>query len=186
MANASAAPDNEQDEPIEITPYDSSWPDNFASERDLLAALLRPWIVGPIEHIGSTAVAGLAAKPIIDIMVGVESLDASRGAIPVAAAARYKYWPYKADSMHWFCKPSASHRTHHLHLVPFEGWLWNARLACRDALRRDPRLAREYADLKCRLARKHRHDRDAYTESKYGFVQAVLASVNVPGRREIS
>ena len=151
----------------------------FEVERHALERILKPWVVGPIEHVESTAVPGLAAKPVIDIMDAVATLAASRPAISAAAEAEYMYWPYRADVMHWFCKPSAARRTHHLHLIPYGSDLWQARLGFRDALRADPDLAREYAQLKYQLAAKHRHDREAYTESKTEFVQRVLASLGL-------
>src|ERR1051325_1258605 len=110
--------------PVRIVPYDPSWPALFDQERELLACTLAPWLVGAIEHIGSTAVPGLVAKPVIDIMVAVESLDASRPAIFVLPEIGYVHFPYRPDVMHWFCKPSPSFRTHHLHLVPLSSRLW--------------------------------------------------------------
>ena len=77
--------------------------------------------------------------------------------------------------MHWFCKPSAGHRTHHLHIVAFESPLWFDRLGFRDALRSDSKLAERYAELKLHLAKRYRYDREAYTEGKADFVTAVLA-----------
>lgn len=103
----------------------------------------------------------MPAKPVIDIMAPVHSLDASRPAIEAAASAGYLYASYKPDVMHWFCKPSLKHRTHHLHLVPKASLLWRQRLMFRDTLRADPALAQEYADLKLRLAEKDRFDREA-------------------------
>jgi GrpB-like predicted nucleotidyltransferase (UPF0157 family) len=160
--------------PVEVVAYDPAWPSQFAEERAALEGLLAHWVVADIEHVGSTAVPGLAAKPVIDIMAPVESLEASRGSIEAASRAGYTYWPYKADVMHWFCKPSAARRTHHLHVVPFESPLWFDRLRFRDALRSDANLAERYAELKLRLAGRYRHDREAYTEGKSGFVAAVL------------
>lgn len=186
MNAASASTADCADAPIAIVPYDPRWLDRFEAERELLAEALTSWMVGPIEHVGSTAVVGMVAKPIIDIMVAVESLDASRDAIPVAETLEYNYWPYKPESMHWFCKPSPSYRTHHLHLIPHESWLWRARLCFRDALRSGPALAGEYATLKQRLAREHRNDREAYTRGKSAFVERVLADNGVqPERSEI-
>ena len=164
----------DEDAPIEIVAYDPAWPSRFEEERAVLEGLLRRWLVADIEHVGSTAVPGLAAKPVIDIMVPVESLDASRASIEAAGHAGYVYWPYKADVMHWMCKPSAAHRTHHLHIVPFESALWIDRLRFRDALRGDPALAMRYAELKQDLAKRYRHDREAYTEGKADFIKAVL------------
>lgn len=165
--------------PVLIAPYDPSWPTEFQREQALLGRLLAPWLAGPIEHVGSTAIPGMAAKPVIDIMAAVPSLDASRPAIQALKAANYQYWPYKADLMHWFCKPSDAHRTHHLHLVPHASQLWKARLGFRDALRNDQALATAYGQLKLELAKQYRHDREAYTESKSRFVEQVLASIGL-------
>lgn len=160
---------------IELVAYDPSWPQKFEAERAILETLLAPWLAGKIEHIGSTAVPLMPAKPVIDIVAPVHSLGASRPAISVLTGAGYAYWPYKPELMHWFCKPSPELRTHHLHLVPVESPLWRERLDFRDALRADPALAAEYAELKRRLAEQHRHDREAYTEAKTPFVQQVLS-----------
>jgi GrpB-like predicted nucleotidyltransferase (UPF0157 family) len=161
--------------PIELLGYDPSWPLKFEQERALLARALAPWLAGGIEHIGSTAVPGLVAKPVIDIMAPVHSLEASRDVIEAATPIGYAYYPYKPEAMHWFCKPSPAHRSHHLHLVPAGGTLWRQRIAFRDALRASPALAAEYAELKIRLAAMHRFDREAYTQAKSPFVQRVLA-----------
>jgi len=83
--------------PIEIVPYDSDWVVRFEEEAAVLRRELAPWLAGPVEHIGSTAVPGLAAKPVIDIMAGVETLAASLPAIAVATGLGYCYWPYQAD-----------------------------------------------------------------------------------------
>lgn len=162
---------------IELADYDAAWPVRFAEERALLRDVLAPWLAGEIEHIGSTAVPGLVAKPVIDLMAPVRSLQESRAAIIAAAAAGYVHFPYRAESMHWFCKPSPALRTHHLHLVPMGSVPWRQRLALRDALRRDCALAAEYAALKRRLAADHRYDREAYTDAKSPFIERVLRNV---------
>jgi len=163
------------DASIEICAPDPQWPARFEAERRLLQPLLAPWLAGPIEHIGSTAVPGLAAKPVLDIMAPVHALAASTGAIAAAASLGYLYHPYRAETMHWFCKPSPAHRTHHLHLVPGGSALWQDRLAFRDALRRSPALAAQYQALKLRLAAQFSTDREAYTDAKAPFIAAVLA-----------
>ena len=141
----------------------------------MLATVLAPWLCGPIEHIGSTAVPGLGAKPVIDIMAGVPSLESSRPAISLLADLDYLYAPYRADVMHWLCKPSPEVRTHHLHLVPFGSTLWKERIEFRNRLIASRRLADEYETLKRRLAKDHAHDREAYTDAKSNFISAVLA-----------
>jgi len=160
--------------PIHIVPYDPSWPAQFERERALLADGLGAWIVAPIEHVGSTAVPGLAAKPVIDIMAPVQSLAASRDALSACASLGYLYAPYRSDVMHWFCKPSAALRTHHLHLVPLGSPMWTEKLVFRDYLRRNPAVAAEYAELKQRLARLYEFDRETYTDAKGPFIQRVV------------
>jgi GrpB-like predicted nucleotidyltransferase (UPF0157 family) len=162
------------DDPIVLAPPDPLWPAQFAAERDAIAAALAPWLAGAPEHIGSTAVPGLPAKPIIDIMAPVVSLAASRDAIQAAAGLQYVHAAYQADRMHWFCKPGPQHRTHHLHLVPLNSPLWRERLAFRDALRANAALRDAYAGLKQRLAAAHPTDREAYTDAKTAFIEAVL------------
>lgn len=152
----------------------------FAREAGFLEPVLAPWLAGPIEHIGSTAVPGLHAKPIIDIMAGVRDLDTSRPAIGALAALQYRYFPYKSDVMHWFCKPSDAVRTHHLHLVPYESLLWRERLAFRDRLRSEPALSAAYRDLKIALSKAHRDDREAYTEAKSRFIAEALSAPRPP------
>lgn len=160
--------------PVHVVPYDPRWPEKFEAERVLLQRILSWWIAGSVEHIGSTAVVGLLAKPVIDIMVGVESLLASEPAKAILASNGYAYAEYKTDVMHWFCKPSFEFRTHHLHLVPYRSPLWHERLAFRDLLRRDASIAGEYARLKQHLAEKFELDREAYTDAKYPFIARVL------------
>jgi GrpB-like predicted nucleotidyltransferase (UPF0157 family) len=159
--------------PVEIVPYDPAWPDQFAAEAEILRRALAEWIAGPIEHIGSTAIPGLAAKPVIDIMLGVESLEASRPAIAAAAELGYCYAPYQADVEHWFCKPSFAFRTHHLHLIPAGTPQWKRPIAFRNYLRDHADVAAEYEALKRRLAVEHRADREAYTAAKRPFIDRV-------------
>jgi len=172
-----------EDEPVEVVPYSENWPALFVAEAALLQTALSPWLVAKIEHVGSTAVVGLLAKPIIDIMAPVQELASSRPAIEAALSVGYCYYPYKPSEMHWFCKPTPAARTHHLHLIPWKSRLWQERLAFRDALRMNAELAQEYGSLKLRLAAQYPHDREAYTESKAPFIASVLCSsrAEVPG-----
>lgn len=162
------------DEPVRIVPYDERWPALFAAEAELLREAIGPWIVGGVHHVGSTSVPGLAAKPIIDIAVGVADLDSSRACIELVEPLGYLYWPYRADEMHWFCKPDPSRRTHHLHLLPVGSERFQAELAFRDHLRAHSSVAREYEALKLRLAAELADDREAYTDAKSEFVARVV------------
>ena len=162
------------DAPIELVDYDPLWPSKFADERDRLQRVLHRWLAGPIEHVGSTAIPKMPSKPVIDIMAAVHNLEDSKPAIDALTELGYGYFPYRADVIHWFCKPSPAVRTHHLHLVPIGSPRWRDCLAFRDALRGDAALAAEYAALKKRLAVAFQFDRESYTEGKNPFVERVL------------
>ena len=109
----------------------------------------------------------------IDTMAGIETLDASRPAIAALADEGYCYAPYRAESEHWFCKPSPAFRTHHLHLIPVDSPQWIEAIAFRDYLRLHSSIAAEYGDLKRRLAQEYRLDREAYTEAKGPFIARI-------------
>ncbi|WP_256096759.1 bifunctional GrpB family protein/GNAT family N-acetyltransferase [Pseudoalteromonas luteoviolacea] len=161
---------------IQLSPYNANWPHSFELEKQKLECLLAPWVEGGIEHVGSTAVKGMWAKPIIDIMVGVKSLAHSKPAIEVLSANGYCYYPYKEHVMHWLCAPSPDFRTHHVHLVPFQSALWHERLKFRDVLRHDAEVAKQYIQLKQALAHENAHDREAYTQNKWPFIRQVLCA----------
>ncbi len=138
----------EPEAPVEIVPYDPSWPEQFEGEAAILRHALESWLAAPIEHIGSTAIPGLAAKPVVDILFGVVSLDSSRAAIDAAAGLGYCYAPYQVDREHWFCKPSFAVRNYHLHMVPVGSPQWQRPIAFRDYLRVHRDVALEYEALK--------------------------------------
>ncbi len=110
-------------------------------------------------------------------MAGVQDLPSSKAAIELLIPLSYCYFDYKAEVMHWFCKPSDFERTHHLHLVPFESELLFERLAFRDYLRKNAETRRAYMELKFKLASEFRADREAYTDAKTEFIQSVLSVV---------
>ncbi len=162
------------DEPIRIVRYDPEWPTGFDRERVLLERAIGPWVLGGIHHVGSTAVSGLDAKPIIDILVGVEGLNTSRACFGPLAELAYLHATYMPEEMHWFCKPDPNRRTHHLHLVPHDSPRYRDELAFRDLLRASPEKARDYAELKHRLAARFEFDREAYTDAKADFIGRAL------------
>lgn len=162
------------DEPIRIIAYDAQWPVRFEQERSLLQRAIGSWVVGDIHHVGSTAVPGLDAKPIIDILVGVADLATSRACFEPLVELSYLHAPYRPEEMHWFCKPDPSCRTHHLHLTPIGSPRYRSEIAFRDHLRSNPAEAQAYAELKRWLAAKFEHDREGYTEAKADFIGRVL------------
>jgi GrpB-like predicted nucleotidyltransferase (UPF0157 family) len=174
------------DQPIVVVPYDPEWPRRFEAERVLLERVLAPWLEGGIHHIGSTAISGIAAKPIIDMMAGVRDLKDARAAFDPLGEESYLYAPHRPGIAHHFVKPSlrVSEMTHGLHLTEPGSDLWRERLTFLDALRRDPKLSTEYEVLKLRLAEEHPRDSEAYTAGKREFVARVLQSAGLQlGRR---
>ena len=173
------------DEPIQIAPYDPSWPDRFAEERSALEETIGAWATGGFHHVGSTAVPGLDAKPIIDILAGVDSLGASRACFEPLAELDYLHAPYRAEEMHWFCKPHPSRRTHHLHLIPADSSRFRDELAFRDRLRSSDEVAAQYAALKHDLAARFSRDREAYTDAKAEFIAGVLGHPGIAPTRRV-
>jgi len=171
-------------EHIALVPYDPRWPAHFREERDRLLACLPPGLVRRMEHFGSTAVPGLAAKPVVDLLVEVANLQVVRKRVaPLLEARSYEYlWrPTHGDDgppfYAWFIRrdPATGARTHHIHMVEAsftEHW---DRLLFRDALIASPGLAREYEGLKRRLASATPDDRAAYTAGKSEFIARVTA-----------
>jgi GrpB-like predicted nucleotidyltransferase (UPF0157 family) len=166
------------DDPIFVVPYDPEWPRRFEAERALLERVLAPWLEEGIHHVGSTAVPGLASKPILDLVAGVRDLEEARAALGPLSELSYHYRHHRPGTL-WFGKPSLETRTHHLHLTEPGSDLWRERLAFRDALRENAALAAEYEALKLRLAAEAGADVTAYTAGKRAFVARVLAGAGI-------
>ncbi len=167
-------------EPISIVPYDPVWPARFAAEELRLKAMLPNDLCSRIAHIGSTAVPGLSAKPVIDIQVEVTDLERVRSeVVPVMQRLGYEFiWrptmgeraPYYA----WFIgRDERGQRTFHVHMVEPDQATAD-RLLFRDFLRAHPEVARQYEALKQVLANAHPVDRAAYTHAKTPFIAEVL------------
>jgi GrpB-like predicted nucleotidyltransferase (UPF0157 family) len=171
-------------EDVAIVPYDSHWAELYRWEAEHLLSCFPKGLIRRIEHFGSTAVPGLAAKPIVDMLVEVPSLRAARTEIaPVLEAQGYDYFwrpSFGDDVPPWYAffikRTGSGIRTHHIHVVTrrrtFQGH-WD-RLLFRDYLIAHPQTAREYARLKSRLATAHPNDRVAYTSGKAAFISRVM------------
>ncbi|OHX21304.1 GrpB family protein [Chromobacterium sphagni] len=164
---------------IFLAPYSPAWPARFQTERRRLLSALAPLADAcRIEHIGSTAVPGLAAKPIIDIMLGLPALAGIKPRIPALLAAGFHHQPQMAAAMpdrHYFTRPAQPPRQVHLHAVALDSAFWRDKLAFPDALRADGHLAAEYEALKRKLAQSMGGHRAAYTDAKSAFIASVLA-----------
>ena len=168
---------------VRIVEPDATWPDAFRSEAQRLAAAVKvaglPALV--FEHIGSTAVPGLAAKPIIDLMAGHGPDVDPRAYFEVLQHAGYEYrGPQGVPERELFVLGPEVRRTHHLNLVRADSAFWLDHLLFRDRLRNEPELRAAYAQLKHRLATAHETDRAQYTAGKAAFVQRVTAGEDLP------
>ena len=169
---------------VAIAPYDPAWAESFRAEEAHLRSCLPAELIRRIEHFGSTAVPGLSAKPIVDILVEVTDLQATQERIaPLLESQGYDYFwrPTHGDDgppfYCWFIKrhPGTGVRSHHIHMVERgfrEHW---DRLLFRDYLIAHPSVAREYERLKLGLASASPNDRVAYTAGKTAFVVRVTA-----------
>ena len=168
---------NERRDPIEIVPYDDGWPAAFERQRSRVEPVLRPWLVGPVEHIGSTSVPGLPAKPIIDMLARVTDHRHTAGIVEAMATVGWVHAPEPGDdeARKWsFCFPGIARRTHHLHVHEVESPVWRSLPAFRDHLRTHPGDAAEYARLKMLLAAADAHDRPRYRAGKAPFITDLL------------
>lgn len=161
-------------ERVELVAYDPAWLAAFSAERAQIQAVLGELAVA-IHHIGSTAVPGLTAKPIIDIMVEVARLDDAVQCIAPLKTLGYCFLDYPQNTDRRFFRKGEP-RTHHLHIVEQGSVSLKEHLAFRDALRAQPDLKDKYAELKAGLAGRHQEDRASYSESKTTFVQRVACS----------
>lgn len=161
--------------PIEIVAYNANWPSQFEDEkRRILAAIGRS--VAAVEHVGSTAVPGLAAKPIIDILVGLRSLADAANCIGPLRGLGYEYvpeWEAELPERRYFRRVQPRPRTHHIHMVETTSEFWRRQLLFRDYLRAHHQDARAYETLKRDLATKFEIGRD-YAAAKSAFIKTIL------------
>ena len=157
---------------VRIVPYDTTWPREFEAEA---ARIERACDGLPIrlEHIGSTSIPGLAAKPVIDILAG------RPGNVPgeryVAAFKQIGYehkGAYGIPGRNYFRKGTP--RTHHVHLFSVSSEMWRDHLLFRDYLRAHPEIAREYETIKRELVTMYLHDKEQYTDAKGPFVRSIV------------
>ena len=162
---------------IRLVTHDASWERSFDVARAELVGAVGSWLRG-VEHIGSTAVRGLAAKPILDVMAGVDALELPQRLVLGLESLGFEHRPLDTvQGRIFFARAPANRRTHNLSVCVFGSQFWQERLAFRDRLRADAVLARRYEDLKRELAVRFPDDRLRYTDAKSAFVQEVLRDV---------
>lgn len=164
---------------VEIVPYQQEWPHQAKIEIAKVRAVLPEKCVIDIQHVGSTAIPGLSAKPIIDIQVAVKSLDEMKViAVPALQKIGYEFWADNPDPERMFfvkgMPPFGEKRTHHVHIVEPTSKHWEGKILFRDYLISHAETAKEYEQLKMKLAQQHTYDREQYTDAKAEFVKKIL------------
>jgi len=160
---------------IELETYNPAWRETFILESQAIMQVLaqaRP----VVEHIGSTAVVGLSAKPVIDIMIGLPDFSIAGDLIPAMEGLGYKYIAEYEDVIpdrKFFSKSSGGRRSHHLHMVELNEDYWDRHMFFRNHLRNNENAKFAYQDLKMRLAKLDWEDRNQYGMAKSAFIRAI-------------
>jgi len=168
-------------EEIELSPYSPLWPQDYVKERNVILNRINATIIPArvcMEHIGSTAVTGLSAKPIIDILLGVERLEQASLYLKPMTQLNYCYYPEfetLRPNMRFFVKRGPQgERLYHVQIVAANSFEWQTHVAFRDILRKNPPIARRYEQLKKKCAKQYRYDRLGYVRSKSEFIRGCL------------
>ncbi len=165
--------DDRFDPAVRIVPYDPAWPALARAELRRIGDELGDVAVR-LEHVGSTAVPGLAAKPIVDLLVSVGDVEARKGYVEPLERLGYLFVPAPQSSdLHFFARPPERPRTHHVHVCAAGSPHESRHLAVRDFLRAHPGEAASYAAVKRRVAARHPQDRLAYIAGKDPYVVAL-------------
>ena len=157
-----------------VVAYQPEWAESFRREAARLRSVLGG-AVGQIEHVGSTSVPGMIAKPIIDMIAAVERLSSASALVPILERLGYEHRPNNpVPGRLFFALGPRTHRTHHLSLAEVASGFWHEHIAFRDCLLANRIVAEQYASLKQRLAAHFRHDRPSYTAAKEKFIRHTL------------
>ncbi|NMA94443.1 MAG: GrpB family protein [Clostridiales bacterium] len=159
---------------VKIEEYNSEWKRDFRIEKILLKEHLRGYNVD-IQHVGSTSIEGCWAKPIIDIAIGVESLEYGGELIPMLCNIGYIYRGNAGlPGRHFFKRNEGELSTHYIHIVPIGGRLWNNLILFRDYLNTHHQFIVEYSKLKRALEKDCLKNRQEYTMKKSPFIESIL------------
>mgnify|MGYP000992905945 CR=1 FL=1 len=164
-----------KNQPIIIVPYDPFWPVAFKEEAARIWSVVGDLLTS-LEHIGSTSVPGLAAKPVIDMLAGLKSLSDTPALVAGLCPLGYVYEPEREEFIpdrRYFSKMKKGSLGYHLHMVEPSTDFYIRHLAFRDYLRDHPDAAAEYAALKIKLSKQYRSDRDGYTNAKTTFIKDI-------------
>ena len=158
---------------IELVPHDPEWEKAFLEEKERIAKIISNKIIG-IEHVGSTAIKTIKAKPIIDIAISLKKYDDGSDCIDPIVSIGYEYkGEFGVPGRHFF-RTNDEFVKFHLHMFEISSKSWNDLIFFRDYMNRNPEKAKEYEDLKFRLRQECQGNRDLYTQHKETFVKEIL------------
>jgi GrpB-like predicted nucleotidyltransferase (UPF0157 family) len=159
---------------VALSAYSETWEHEYECEKKVLKHIFASTII-EIQHIGSTAIPGMMAKPIIDIAIKVESIDKMDSIIDLLLQQNYEERVGRLPGrQRVFAKSINNLVSHHLHIIEDGDADWDFKLKFKQVLLNKPILANEYAQLKLKLASQHQDDRLFYTNQKAGFIKEVL------------
>lgn len=161
---------------VKLAPYDKAWPKEFEQEKKKLVNVLGSNVVS-IEHVGSTSIPGLVAKPIIDVLIGVKTIKKQgKSCIKVLSkkAGYYERQKYFPKIRFLVAKGDEDKRTYYIHIVKYGGGIWKRSIAFRDYLRKHDNVTKKYAELKKELASQYGDSRVSYTAKKSKFIKDVI------------
>lgn len=154
--------------------YNPAWKRLYKKEAKFLRSVIGKYVLD-IQHVGSTSIPGVKAKPIIDIAIGVKNLKNGEKCIKPLKQLGYEY-KHSAGikGRHFFAKGSEMNRTHYVHIEKLDGRPWKNHIIFRDYLRKYKKAVKEYNELKEKLAKKYKDDRDTYTAQKDSFIRGII------------
>ena len=157
---------------VRLVPHDPEWARIYEGERARIEAAIGVHVLD-IQHVGSTSIPGIAAKPIVDIAIGVESYEGARVCIAPLEALGYTYHgEHGIPGRHYFTRGDPT--LYHVHMHEVTSRAWGNLVLFRDYILAHPKEAQAYLELKQRMAERHRRDRRAYTDGKAAFIERIL------------
>lgn len=169
---------------VKLEPYNYEWKKEFELEKERLLSILSGFEVD-VQHVGSTSIEGCPAKPVIDIFIGIESLEYGEQLVPILVTNGYIYEGDGGRSgEHYFKKRGNNVTTHHIHMAPNFGQIWKNQILFRDYLKTHPEIMQEYINLKTRLSIQFPDNRESYSAGKKDFIENIIYNAERDFRRK--
>ncbi len=158
---------------VKVVPYQKKWATEFEREKARILKVCGDKVVA-VEHIGSTSVPGLAAKPIIDIAIGIKRLKDAKKLLPALRKLNYHFYKEFQRQRLFVAKGPDEKRTHYLHVMRYNGAKWKTDQLFKNYLRTHPKAVEQYSKLKQKLSKVHPDDRQSYADDKNNFIKSII------------